>query len=221
MQAHNSLSLRQEKHLQKLIEHYTMRTRKTKEYTQQYRSVYANNRNVAGFRLALKEMVYQIISQRAEGSKIWDLDGNEYIDLTMGFGVNLFGHNPSFIRESIEKEIHNGMCLGPMSNMAGQIAEKICKMTGMERIALYNSGTEAIMVALRLARAATARDKVVIFSGSYHGTFDGILALGGQRMTGNNIPLPGTWCTTAHGGRCRCAQLWNGRVTPIYPLPCL
>ncbi|WP_311083194.1 non-ribosomal peptide synthetase [Paenibacillus polymyxa] len=178
LQAHNSLSLRQEKHLKKLIEHYTMRTRKTKEYTQQYRSVYANNRNVAGFRLALKEMVYQIISQRAEGSKIWDLDGNEYIDLTMGFGVNLFGHNPSFIRESIVKEIHNGMCLGPMSNMAGQIAEKICKMTGMERIALYNSGTEAIMVALRLARAATGRDKVVIFSGSYHGTFDGILALG-------------------------------------------
>ncbi|KJD46483.1 acyl carrier protein, partial [Paenibacillus terrae] len=108
VQAHNSLSLRQEMHMQKLIEHYTMRTRKTKEYTQQYRSVYANNRNVAGFRLAHKEMVYQIISQRAEGSKIWDLDDNEYIDLTMGFGVNLFGHNPSFIRESIEKEIHNG-----------------------------------------------------------------------------------------------------------------
>ncbi|MGG4217922.1 amino acid adenylation domain-containing protein [Paenibacillus jamilae] len=179
VQGHDSLSLRQEKHLQKLIEHYTTRTRKTKQYTQRYRTVYANNRNVAGFRLALKEMVYQIVSQRADGSKIWDLDGNEYIDLTMGFGVNLFGHNPSFIRESIEKELHNGMCLGPMSNMAGQMAEKICKMTGVERIALYNSGTEAIMVALRLARAATGRDKVVIFSGSYHGTFDGVLALGG------------------------------------------
>lgn len=70
------------------------------------------------------------------------------------------------------------MCIGPMSNMAGQVAERMCKMTGVERIALYNSGTEAVMVALRLARAATGRAKVVIFAGSYHGTFDGVLALG-------------------------------------------
>ncbi|MGG1672353.1 aminotransferase class III-fold pyridoxal phosphate-dependent enzyme, partial [Paenibacillus sp. NRS-1783] len=172
------LSLRQEQHLQELIERYTARTRSTKQYTQQYRSVYANNRNVAGFRPVLKEMVYQIVSQRADGSKIWDLDGNEYVDLTMGFGVNLFGHNPAFIREKMEEELKNGMCVGPMSNMAGQVAEKICKMTGVERIALYNSGTEAVMVALRLARAATGRAKVVLFAGSYHGTFDGVLALG-------------------------------------------
>lgn len=156
------LSHRQEHHLQELIERYTARTRSTKQYTQQYRSVYANNRNVAGFRPILKEMVYQIVSQRADGSKIWDLDGNEYVDLTIGFGVNLFGHNPAFIREKIEAELKNGMCVGPMSNMAGQVAEKICKLTGVERIALYNSGTEAVMVALRLARAATGRAKVAI-----------------------------------------------------------
>ncbi|MEC0184782.1 non-ribosomal peptide synthetase [Paenibacillus peoriae] len=178
VKARELLSLRQEQHLQELIERYTARTHSTKQYTQQYRSVYANNRNVAGFRPVLKEMVYQIVSQRAEGSKIWDLDGNEYVDLTMGFGVNLFGHNPAFIREKIEEELKNGMCVGPMSNMAGQVAERICKMTGVERIALYNSGTEAVMVALRLARAATGRAKVVLFAGSYHGTFDGVLALG-------------------------------------------
>ncbi|MEC0184206.1 non-ribosomal peptide synthetase, partial [Paenibacillus peoriae] len=183
VKARELLSLRQEQHLQELIERYTARTHSTKLYTQQYRSVYANNRNVAGFRPVLKEMVYQIISQRADGSKIWDLDGNEYVDLTMGFGVNLFGHNPAFIREKIEEELKNGMCVGPMSNMAGQVAERICKMTGVERIALYNSGTEAVMVALRLARAATGRAKVVIFAGSYHGTFDGVLALG---STGDN-----------------------------------
>ncbi|WP_068501316.1 non-ribosomal peptide synthetase [Paenibacillus kribbensis] len=178
VKARELLSLRQEQHLQELIERYTARTRSTKQYTQQYRSVYANNRNVAGFRPVLKEMVYQIVSQRADGSKIWDLDGNEYVDLTMGFGVNLFGHNPAFIRVKIEEELKNGMCVGPMSNMAGQVAERICKMTGVERIALYNSGTEAVMVALRLARAATGRAKVVLFAGSYHGTFDGVLALG-------------------------------------------
>ncbi|XET09652.1 amino acid adenylation domain-containing protein [Paenibacillus chitinolyticus] len=178
LKARESLSQRQEKHVRELIERYTARTGRTKAYTQQYRDVYANNRNVAGFRPLLKEMVYQIISERAEGSKLWDLDGNEYVDLTMGFGVNLFGHNPAFVREKIERELANGMCVGPMSNLAGQVAESICRMTGVERIALYNSGTEAVMVALRLARAATGRAKVVIFAGSYHGTFDGVLALG-------------------------------------------
>ncbi|TKH36336.1 non-ribosomal peptide synthetase [Paenibacillus polymyxa] len=178
VKASELLSLRQEQHLQELIERYTVRTCSTKKYTQQYRSVYANNRNVAGFRPVLKEMVYQIVSQRADEAKIWDLDGNEYVDLTMGFGVNLFGHNPAFIREKIEEELKHGMCIGPMSNIAGQVAERICKMTGVERVAMYNSGTEAVMVALRLARAATGRAKVVIFAGSYHGTFDGVLALG-------------------------------------------
>ncbi|MEC0210153.1 amino acid adenylation domain-containing protein [Paenibacillus ehimensis] len=178
VKARDSLPFRQEKHLRDLIERYTARTRRTKEYTQKYRSVYANNRNVAGFRPVLKEMVYQIVAERAEGAKIWDLDGNEYIDLTMGFGVNLFGHNPDFIRERIETGLQNGMCVGPMSNLAGQVAEGICKMTGVERIALFNTGTEAVMVALRLARAATGRAKVVLFAGSYHGTFDGVLALG-------------------------------------------
>ncbi|NEN85515.1 non-ribosomal peptide synthetase [Paenibacillus elgii] len=178
VKARESLPFRQEKHLRELIERYTARTNRTKEYTQKYRPVYANNRNVAGFRPVLKEMVYQIVAERAEGSKIWDLDGNEYIDLTMGFGVNLFGHNPDFIREKIEAGLQNGMCIGPMSNLAGQVAEGICKMTGVERIALFNTGTEAVMVALRLARAVTGRAKVVLFAGSYHGTFDGVLALG-------------------------------------------
>ncbi|MDQ1234060.1 iturin family lipopeptide synthetase A [Paenibacillus sp. SORGH_AS306] len=178
LQTDYSLPERQSNHIQQLIQKYTQRTASTKQYTQQYRSVYANNRNIAGFRPLLKEMVYQIVSQRAEGSKLWDLDHNEYVDITMGFGVNFFGHNPQFIREKIEAELQQGMCVGPMSNMAGQVAEAITRMTGTERISLYNSGTEAIMVALRLARAATGRSKVVIFAGSYHGTFDGILALG-------------------------------------------
>jgi|GEM_PF-397272 len=178
VKARESLPFRQGEHLRDLIERYTARTRRTKEYTQKYRPVYASNRNVAGFRPVLKEMVYQIVAERAEGSKIWDLDGNEYIDLTMGFGVNLFGHNPDFIREKIKAGLQNGMCVGPMSNLAGQVAEGICKMTGVDRIALFNTGTEAVMVALRLARAATGRAKVVLFAGSYHGTFDGVLALG-------------------------------------------
>ncbi|MBK3493951.1 amino acid adenylation domain-containing protein [Viridibacillus sp. YIM B01967] len=173
------LTPRQRKHLENLIEQYTERTKGTKSLTQFYRSVYANNRNIAGFRPILKELVYQIIADKANGSKIWDVDGNEYIDLTMGFGVNLFGHNPEFIREALNKELALGMPIGPMSKLAGEVANAICEMTGVERVAFYNSGTEAVMVALRLARAATGRSKIVIFAGSYHGTYDGVLALGG------------------------------------------
>ncbi|WP_019636817.1 non-ribosomal peptide synthetase [Paenibacillus fonticola] len=187
VQLRQVMSDKQEQHLKQLIESYATRTQGTKELTQQYRHVYANNRNVAGFRPHLKEMVYQTIAVKADGSKLWDVDGNEYVDLTMGFGVNFFGHNPDFIRESIERELANGMPLGPMSDKAGLLAERIRQLTGVERVAYYNSGTEAVMVALRLARAATGRDKIVLFSGSYHGTFDGVLALGG--ISDHSTPL--------------------------------
>ncbi|NLD46649.1 MAG: amino acid adenylation domain-containing protein, partial [Clostridiaceae bacterium] len=163
--------------LNKLIERYNKKTGLTKETTQKYRYVYANNRNVAGFRPDFKEMVYQLIVKRAKGSRIWDVDGNEYIDLTMGFGVNLFGHSPDFIEEALKKEISEGMPVGPMSDTAGVVAESIAELTGVERVAFFNTGTEAVMVALRLARAATGRDKIVLFAGSYHGTYDGVLAL--------------------------------------------
>ncbi|MCR8843450.1 amino acid adenylation domain-containing protein [Paenibacillus sp. SC116] len=194
VQEKEQLNDKQEQHVKQLIERLSKKTQRTKDYTQRYRDVYANNRNVAGFRLILKELVYQIISQKAEGSKIWDIDGNEYIDLTMGFGVNLFGHMPSFIHDALQHELENGMCVGPMSNLAGNVAQAISDMTGVERVAFYNSGTEAIMVALRLARAATSRSKVVIFAGSYHGTYDGILALAGAGANlESTMPLaPGT-----------------------------
>lgn len=109
---------------------------------------------------------------------MWDIDGNEYIDITMGFGVNLFGHHPPFITQVIDDSIRSSLPpLGPMSDVAGEVADRIRTCTGVERVAFYNSGTEAVMVALRLARAATGRKKVVAFSGSYHGTFDGVLGV--------------------------------------------
>lgn len=118
------------------------------------------------------------MAERSSGSRMWDVDGNEYIDLTMGFGVNLLGHNPDFIVSEMKTHASSSLPpLGPMSDLAGEVAERISGITGVERIAFYNSGTEAVMVALRTARAATGRSKVVIFSGSYHGTFDGVLGV--------------------------------------------
>ncbi|TCL57597.1 iturin family lipopeptide synthetase A [Kineothrix alysoides] len=188
---HEDMTDRQEAYIQRLIEKYCTKTAGSKNDIQNYRKVYANNRNVAGFRPIFKEMVYQLVSPRAKGSKIWDVDGNEYIDLTMGFGVNLFGHNPEFVTDALEKQLKEGFSLGPMSHLAGRVAEKICTMTGVERVAFYNSGTEADMVALRIARAVTRRDKAVIFAGSYHGTFDGVLGVQGMDETDTMTMAPG------------------------------
>jgi amino acid adenylation domain-containing protein len=162
--------------LEALIERYTRRTSKSKELTQAYRSVWADNRASAGFRFSIKEMLYPVIGTHSSGSRVWDVDGNEYIDLTMGFGVNLFGHDAPFIKQALKEQIERGIQLGPQSDLAGPVAQLINELTGMERVAFCNSGTEAVMTALRLARTATGRAKVALFAGSYHGLYDGTLA---------------------------------------------
>jgi acyl transferase domain-containing protein/glutamate-1-semialdehyde aminotransferase/acyl-CoA synthetase (AMP-forming)/AMP-acid ligase II/alpha-ketoglutarate-dependent taurine dioxygenase len=172
------------RHLEALVERFTLRTSGSKQLMQTYRPYLADNRASAGFRLSVKEMVYPIVAKRSQGSHVWDIDGNEYIDLTMGFGVNLFGHNPPFVVEALQQRLALGLELGPQSELAGEVARLICKLTGMERVTFCNSGTEAIMTAVRLARAATGRSKIALCAGSFHGTFDGILARKGDRQEG-------------------------------------
>lgn len=167
---------KQQDHLDALIARYTAKTTLSKAHTQKYRAQLADNRTSAGFRFSIKEMLYPIIGESSKGSRLWDLDGNEYLDIAMGFGVNLFGHQPEFITDAITSQLAKGMQLGVQSGLAGEVAELIHQLTGVERVTFCNSGTEAIMTALRLARTFTKRDKVVIFKGSYHGHFDGTLA---------------------------------------------
>jgi natural product biosynthesis luciferase-like monooxygenase protein/amino acid adenylation domain-containing protein/non-ribosomal peptide synthase protein (TIGR01720 family) len=166
----------QSKYLQAFIADYTQRTKTSKQQAQIYRPVLADSRAAAGFRPSTKELVYPIVGERAKGSRIWDVDGNEYIDLTMGFGVLLFGHAAPFIMQALEEQIQQGIQIGPQSNHAGEVAELISELTGLERVAFCNSGTEAVMTALRLARTATGRTKIALFAGSYHGHSDGVLA---------------------------------------------
>lgn len=169
------LTERQQQHLQALTERLTRYTQASKQYAQTYRPVLADNRASIGFRFSIKELLYIIVAQRAQGAYIWDLDGNRLLDFTMGFGVNLFGHNPPFIQQALEQQLAEGFQLGAQSLLAGEVATLIREMTGMERVFYCNSGTEAVMAAVRIARAVSGKDKIVIFSGSYHGTFDGIL----------------------------------------------
>jgi glutamate-1-semialdehyde-2,1-aminomutase len=170
------LRTQQQTHQEELTENYAQRTRKSKQHAQFYRPFLADSRAVAGFRSSTKEMLYPILGERAQGSKIWDVDGNEYVDLTMGFGVLLFGHAPSFITEAMEAQMKRGLQIGPQSNLAGEVAQLICELTGMERATFCNSGTEAVMTALRLARTVTGRTKIALFKGSYHGHIDRVLA---------------------------------------------
>lgn len=165
----------QKKYLQQFINHYNERTKTSKKLTQKYRFTLADSRVPAGFNLALKEMCYPIVAKKSFGSRIWDVDGNEYVDVTMGFGINLFGHNPSFVKTALLEQLEQGIHLGSQTELAGEVAELIAQMTGMERVAFSNTGTEAIMAAIRIARAATNRNKIAIFSGSYHGHSDGTL----------------------------------------------
>lgn len=166
----------QRQYLATFVADYTQRTRRSKAWAQQYRSVLADNKAVAGFNFLIKELIYPIVAERSQGSRLWDIDGNEYIDLTMGMGVNLFGHNPEFVKAALITQLDRGMQIGPQSELAGEVATLLCELTGMERVAFSNTGTEAVMTAIRLARAATGRHKIVMFAGSYHGHFDGVLA---------------------------------------------
>ncbi|PSB57478.1 hybrid non-ribosomal peptide synthetase/type I polyketide synthase, partial [Chamaesiphon polymorphus] len=166
---------------------YNQQTAKSKHRAQADRAVLADSRATAGFRPSTKELVYPIIGDRAEGSRFWDIDGNEYIDLTMGFGVLLFGHNPDFVAAAIAAQTQRGLQIGPQSDRAGAVAQLISELTGVERVAFCNSGTEAVMTAVRLARTATGRSKIALFAGSYHGHFDGILAKAGADKQGTPI----------------------------------
>ncbi|MDY7229485.1 non-ribosomal peptide synthetase/type I polyketide synthase [Hyalangium rubrum] len=172
----------QKRYLDTFIERYTRRTHRSKQNAIRYREKWSDVRWLMNFRPELKETCYPIVSTRSQGSRFWDSDGNEFVDLSMGFGVHLFGHNPPFILEALRKRLGDGMELGTQSNLGGQAAELICELTGMKRVTFCNSGTEAVMTALRVARAATGRTKIVMFTGSYHGHSDGTLVVG--RMVG-------------------------------------
>lgn len=169
------LTDRQQAHLERLIARWLARTPKSKAYTQAGREHLADPRAVAGFKQIWKEIVYPIVGVRSAGSRIWDIDGNEYIDLTMGFGVNLFGHNPDFVARALEEQMKLGVEIGPQSPLASEVAALICEFTGMDRVTFCNTGSESVMAAVRAARTVTGKSKIVYFTGDYHGTHDEVL----------------------------------------------
>ncbi|HTU35030.1 MAG TPA: amino acid adenylation domain-containing protein [Candidatus Acidoferrum sp.] len=172
------LKPQQRDYIASLVERYTRRTAESKKKTQEYRQALADPRVVSGFRSEWKEMVYPIIAVRSKGSHLWDVDGNEYVDLLNGFGPIMLGHRPDFVEKAIEKQLHEGFEIGPQTLLAGEVAKMICEFTGNERATFCNTGSEAVVAAMRVARTVTGRNKIVFFAGDYHGMFDEVLVKG-------------------------------------------
>ena len=132
------------------------------------------------------------MATRSAGPFIWDADGNEYVDVVNGFGQTAYGHAPPFVTEAIRRQLERGYEIGPQAELAGRVADRFCAMTGNERMTFCNTGSEAVMAAMRIARTVTGRDRIVTFAGSYHGQFDEVLvkaAPKGTRPVAPGIPL--------------------------------
>lgn len=127
--------------------------------------------------------------ERAEKSRIFDVDGNSFIDYVCSWGPNILGHACKPVIESVIKSCENGLTFGACHEGEVLLAEKIkSHFPSMEMLRLVNSGTEAVMSAVRVARGYTGRDKIVKFEGCYHGHSDALLVKGGSGLLTNSIP---------------------------------
>ena len=174
----DTLTERQQRHLDELVSKYVAKTRTSKELTAKYRQWHADPRTVSGFNRRWKEMIYQIAVKKSKGSRLVDVDGNEYIDLLNGFGPNFLGHSPDFVTDVLKAQLDRGVEVGPQCVDAMEAAQLFCEITGNDRASFVNTGSEAVQAAMRLARTVTGRDKIVIFTKDYHGNFDEVLVKG-------------------------------------------
>lgn len=176
------LSDKQQDFLEQLTQRYNQKTSRSKAYAQQHRSHMADPRVVSGFRPLTKEVVYPLVVNRSKGSRLWDIDGNEYIDVLNGFGSNMFGYQPDMIKQVLHEQIESGYEVGPQHELAGEVTQLICELTGSDRAALCNTGSEAVLGAMRIARTVTGRSLIVAFTGSYHGINDEVLVRGTKKL---------------------------------------
>ncbi len=176
------LSPVQQQFLKNLITQYNQKTSASKAQAQQDRSFMADPRVVSGFSPATKEIVYPLVVNQSKGSHLRDIDGNEYIDALNGFGSNFLGYQPDFIKKALQQQIELGFEIGPQHQLAGEVSQLICEFTGADRAALCNTGSEAVLGAMRIARTVTGRSLIVAFSGSYHGIIDEVIIRGTKSL---------------------------------------
>lgn len=129
------------------------------------------------------------IIEKAEGPNIYDVDGNEYIDFICSWGPMILGHNNPNIREAVVKAAEKGLSYGCATEIEVEMAEFICeRIPHVEMIRMVNSGTEAVMSAIRVARGFTGKDKIIKFAGCYHGHSDALLVSAGSGVMTSGVP---------------------------------
>lgn len=126
---------------------------------------------------------------RGQGSRIWDVDGNEYIDYIGSWGPLIFGHRQPEVLSALQEVLEIGTSFGAPTEREVELAELICKLVpSIEQVRLVNSGTEATMSAIRLARGFTGRDRIIKFDGCYHGHGDSLLVKAGSGVATLGLP---------------------------------
>lgn len=140
-----------------------------------------------------------VFYDRAKGSHVWDVDGNEYVDFIGSWGPMIFGHRPDFVDDAVRAQLDRGVSYGAPCRSEIALAEKICKLVpSAQKVRMVSSGTEATMSAIRLARGYTHRDKIIKFEGNYHGHSDSLLVSAGSGVATFSIPgTPGVTAGTA------------------------
>lgn len=131
---------------------------------------------------------YPRFLEKGLGSHVWDVDGNEYIDLICSWGPLILGHCQEDVEKAVADSIRNGLSFGAPTAIEVEMAQLVCEMTGIEMVRMVNSGTEAVMSALRLARGATNRSKIIKFAGCYHGHSDSMLVKAGSGALTGGAP---------------------------------
>ena len=182
----SAMTTKQKTFFADLVNRYTKKTAGSRQHTQMYRDTHADPRVVTGFKPHLKEIIYPLVMKKSKGSKLWDIDGNSYVDLTCGFGSNFFGNMPDWLEDKLIKQIKSGVEIGPQHELAGIVSRKMTTYIGHDRVAFCNTGSEAILGAIRIARTVTGRDKIVTFTGSYHGIIDEVIVRSSK--AGKSLP---------------------------------
>jgi glutamate-1-semialdehyde 2,1-aminomutase len=129
--------------------------------------------------------------KKAKGSKITDVDGNEYVDLVLSYGPMTLGHRHKKVQKGVTKSLKNGYSFGASTENEIKLAKIVCDaFPEMDKVRFVNSGTEAVLSAVRLARAYTGKDKIIKFAGCYHGHQDSLLVAAGSGLA--TLSLPGS-----------------------------
>ena len=131
---------------------------------------------------------YPRFLEKGKGSHVWDVDGNEYVDFICSWGPLILGHCQEDVEKAVAESIGKGLSFGAPTAIEVEMAQLVCEMTGVEMVRMVNSGTEAVMSALRLARGATGRSKIIKFAGCYHGHSDSMLVKAGSGALTGGAP---------------------------------